>query len=205
MAGFGAPLVAGTDRAAAFSGGRAMLRAGFARLGHATAEVEVERLYPRLLDFYRDGICVHTELYEGVRPALDRLAAADWRLAVCTNKPEALAVRLVDLLGLGGHFVALTGADTLAFRKPDPRHLTETVARAGGIPARAVLVGDTATDRAAALGAGVPCVLVGFGPDAEAVTRLTPEAVLGHYDDLPDLLERLVPRGHALSTQCVDS
>lgn len=181
------------DRSIAFAGGRAMLRAGFARRGVVTAEAEVEGLYPRLLDFYRAKIRVHTELYDGAEAALDRLAAAGWRLAVCTNKPEDLAVRLVDLLGLAGRFAALTGADTLAWRKPDPRHLTETVVRAGGVPQRAVLVGDTATDRAAALGAGMPCVLVGFGPEGAAVSRLKPEAVLDHFDALPDLLERLVP------------
>ena len=79
-------------------------------------------------------------------------------------------------------------------RKPDPRHLLETIARAGGVPERAVLIGDTASDREAARAAGVPCVLVGFGPDGAAVAALEPEALLAHYDDLPDVLDRLVPR-----------
>jgi phosphoglycolate phosphatase len=58
-----------------------------------------------------------------------------------------------------------------------------------------VLVGDTVTDREAARAAGVPCVLVGFGPDGGAVAELAPEAVVAHYDELPEVLERLVPRG----------
>ena len=51
------------------------------------------------------------------------LAAAGWVLAVCTNKPEALAASLLARLGLAGRFAAMLGADTLAFRKPDPRHV----------------------------------------------------------------------------------
>ena len=65
----------------------------------------------------------------------------------------------------------MLGADSLAFRKPDPRHVLETIARAGGEPARAVLIGDTVTDRDAARAAGVPCVLVGFGPEGGARRR----------------------------------
>ncbi len=188
-------LDAAADQLAAFAGGRAMLRLGIERLGRAPEEAEVDRLYPWLLDFYGEGIAVHTVLYDGVEAALDRLAAADWRLAVCTNKPAALADRLLARLGIEARFVAMLGADSLPFRKPDPRHLTETVARAGGVPARAVMVGDTVNDREAARAAGIPCVLMGFGPQAAAVPALAPEAVLGHYDELPALLERMLPRG----------
>nr|MBA3324785.1 HAD hydrolase-like protein [Paracoccaceae bacterium] len=56
-----------------------------------------------------------------------------------------------------------------------------------------VLVGDTVTDRAAARAAGVPCVLVGFGPEGRGVAALEPEALLDDFAALPALLDRLVP------------
>jgi phosphoglycolate phosphatase len=192
--GLGAPLSLATDRAAAFAGGRAMLRLGFERIGRVPGDADVDRLYPRLLDHYGAAIAVHSMLYDGVEAALDRLAQAEWRLAICTNKPAGLAARLVTELGIAPRFAAMLGADSLAFRKPDPRHLTEAVVREGGVPGRAVLVGDTVNDREAARAAGVPCVLVGFGPHGAAVAQMAPDAILAHYDDLPDLLERLVPR-----------
>ena len=49
-AGLGEPLRADRDRSIAFAGGRAMLRAGFERLGRG--DEEVARLYPRLLELY---------------------------------------------------------------------------------------------------------------------------------------------------------
>lgn len=177
------------DRATAFAGGRAMLRAG---LGPGR-EAEVERLYPVLLDAYAGALAVETRLYDGAEAALDALAAAGWRLAICTNKPEGLARALLGALGVLERFPVLLGADTLAWRKPDPRHVLEAVARSGGRPERAVLVGDTVTDRKAARAAGVPCVLVGFGPGE--VASLAAEAVIGHFDELPAVLERLVPAG----------
>jgi phosphoglycolate phosphatase len=192
-AGLGTPLDPARDKSLAFAGGRAMLREGLARL-EAQDEAEVDRLYPLLLEVYAGKLAVHTRTYEGAEAALERLAADGWRLGICTNKPERLALLLIDELGLGRHFAALLGADSLPVRKPDPRHLLETIARAGGVPERAVLIGDTASDREAARAAGVPCVLVGFGPDGAAVAALEPEALLAHYDDLPDVLDRLVPR-----------
>lgn len=187
-AALGAPLLDPVrHRATAFAGGRAMLRAG---LGPGR-EDEVDRLYPVLLDAYAGALAVETRLYDGAEAALDRLEAAGWRLAICTNKPEGLARALLGALGVLGRFPVLLGADTLPWKKPDPRHLLEAVTRSGGAPARAVLVGDTVTDREAARAAGVPCVLVGFGPGE--VASLEAEAVIGHFDELPRVLERLVP------------
>jgi phosphoglycolate phosphatase len=190
--GLGRPLDPCRDRAVAFAGGRAMLREGFTRLGVAWDEVEVAGLYPRLVEIYGEALDVETRLFDGVDAALARLAAAGWGLGICTNKPERLAARLLERLGIARRFAALVGADTLGVRKPDPRPLLETIARAGGVPGRAVLVGDTASDREAARAAGVPCVLVSFGPDS-GVAALAPEALIGHFDELPGLLERLVP------------
>ncbi len=192
--GFGAPLDAARDRAFAFAGGRAMLRAGHARAAGLRDDAAVETAYPRLLEHYAANIDRHTRIYDGVEAALDGLAAAGWALAVCTNKPADLAEMLLARLGLRARFAAMLGADSLPVRKPDPRHLLETIARAGGAPGRAVLVGDTVTDRDAARAAGVPCVLVTFGPEGRGVAAMAPEALLDHYDALPALLEGLVPR-----------
>lgn len=182
------------DRAVAFRGGRAMLRTGHARSGTPEAEIEalIDAALPAFLARYEAGIDTHTRLYDGVPQALDLLAGQGWVLGVCTNKPAGLAEILLTRLGIRDRFAAMLGADSLPVRKPDPRHLTETIARAGGAVGRAVLVGDTETDALAARNAGVPCVLVGFGPEGAGVTRLEPAAVLDHYDDLPSVLARLV-------------
>ena len=190
-----ARLFAGRDSATAFAGGRAMLREGLGRDGAAWDEAEVDRLYPVLLEAYGAAIDTHTRLYDGAEEALERIARAGWGLAVCTNKPEALAETLLTRLGIRSRFSAMLGADSLAFRKPDPRHLMETIRLAGGARDRAVLVGDTVTDRETARAAGVPCILVGFGPVGADVAKLEPEALLPHYDDLDAILEGLVPGG----------
>ena len=62
--------------------------------------------------------------------------------------------------------------------------------RAGG--GRSLLIGDTDTDRQTARAAGVPVVLVTFGPEGHAVARWQPEALLHHFEALPDLVARLL-------------
>jgi len=191
--GQGKPLDAVADALTAFAGGRAMLRLGFGRLGMAWDESLIDTQYPVLLEAYGQAIAVHTTLYPGAVRAVEGLRAAGFATAICTNKPEGLAVTLCDQLGISHLFGALLGADTLPMRKPDPEHYFETVRRVGGDAKRSVLIGDTITDRDTARAARVPIVLVGFGPDGAGVQRLQPDALLDHYDDLAALVDRLLP------------
>lgn len=180
------------DAGTALRGGRAMLRLGMERLNRADDETVIDAYYPKLLAAYAQDIDTHTVLYEGAMAAVERLKTAGYFVAICTNKPEGLADTLLTRLGVRSVFDAMLGADTLAVRKPDPEHLFETARRAGGDPARCMLIGDTETDRKTAQAAGVPCVLVTFGPAGGDMRALTPEAVLDHYDDLDGIVAQLI-------------
>lgn len=189
--GHGDLLSAAADQLTAFQGGRAMLRLGLERIG-APDPLLVDAQYPVLLAAYAEAIDTHTRLYPGAIAAVEALRAAGYATAICTNKPEGLAETLLSRLGVRGLFDSLIGADTLPTRKPDPAPYHAAVARAGGDPARSLLVGDTETDRKTARAAGVPSVLVSFGPEGAGVARLEPEALLDHFDDLPALVARLL-------------
>ena len=190
--GQGEPLDPAADALTAFHGGRAMLRLGFERLGIDWDEANVDAEYPKLLDYYSYHIAVHTTLYPSVISALEELKRRGYLLGICTNKPEGLAETLMAELGIRDMFSALLGADTLPVRKPDPEHLWETIRRVGGDLGRSALIGDTDTDRSTARNAGVPSVLVAFGPSGEAISALQPEMLLNHYDELPDLIDQLI-------------
>ena len=186
------PLDPVADALTAFGGGRAMLNLGFSRIG-AFTQTDIDTQFPRLLEFYAENIDTHTTLYDGVLDALDVLQDQGHLLGVCTNKPESLARELLTRLGIRDYFVAMLGADTLAVRKPDAVHLWTTIDQMGGRRDRAVLIGDTITDRNAAKNADIPCILVSFGPEGDGVQRMEPSALLNHYSQLPDLIERIIP------------
>jgi phosphoglycolate phosphatase len=136
---------------------------------------------------------VETRLFDGVEACIEALGAGGWRVGVCTNKPERLAVALLDGLGVLGRFGAVLGADSLTVRKPDPEHFRETARRIGADPARSVMLGDTRTDLDTARAAGVPVVLTRFGFAAEPLESLGADHLIGHYDEALAALERLMP------------
>lgn len=181
------------DAATALRGGRAMLSLGLGRVDHPEASALIDEYYPVLLRAYDAQIDNHTTLYPGAMDAVASLAARGYGLGICTNKPEGLAEKLLQSLGVRGAFGALVGADTLTVRKPDPAPLIETVRRLGGDPAQTVLIGDSDTDRNTARAARVPSVLVTFSPSgADAMRQLDPEALLHDYAELPDLIDQLL-------------
>ena len=179
------------DALTAFHGGRAMLRLGFGRLG-IVSEAAVDAQYPVLLAAYGAAIDRQTHIYPGAVEAVEELRRAGYATAVCTNKPEGLAETLLQRLGVRDLFGALVGAGTLPVRKPDPAPLFEAIRRAGGDARRALLVGDTATDRDTGRAAGVPVALVTFGPEGTGVARLAPDALLDRFEDLGAVAARLI-------------
>ena len=184
-------LLGSGDAGTALKGGRAMLRLGFSRVT-GFGEDEVDRQYQVLLDAYAQNIDTHTVLYPGAMDAVRLLKAEGYGVGICTNKPEGLAETLMTSLGVRDEFAALLGADTLPVRKPNPEHLFETIRRVGGDLTQSVLVGDTATDRNTSKNAGLPSILVTFGPGEDEVRDLNPEGLIGHYDELLPMVRRLI-------------
>lgn len=180
------------ERVTAGRGGRALIRRGMEAAGATVDEARVDALFPLYLELYEARIDRDSRLFPGAEACLEALAADGWRLGVCTNKPERLARLLLEALGVAGRFQAILGADTLPVRKPDPLHLVETIARAGGARERAFLLGDTRTDRECARRAGTPCVLVAHGYADVPLSELAPEAVIERFDELPALAPRLI-------------
>ncbi len=189
--GLGDVLVPDQDAGIALRGGKMMLRRGLERVGQYDAD-RVERYYPVLLEAYSGAIDLHTFLYPGAMDAVNTLKTQGYGVGICTNKPEALAELLLTRLGIRGAFASMVGADTLPVRKPDPEPLREAARRAGGDPAHCVLIGDSDTDRNTARAAGVPSVLVTFGPSGADMAALEPEALLDRFEDLPGIVSRLI-------------
>ncbi|MEO0623310.1 MAG: HAD-IA family hydrolase [Pseudomonadota bacterium] len=185
------------DRSFAGRGGRSMIRRSLTLAGRdpeGSEEVALtDAIYPELLIAYEERIADETTLFEGVLDCMAVLERNGWRLGVCTNKPERLAVLLLDRLGVRDRFGAILGADTLPVRKPDPEHFRETARRIEADPARSVMLGDTKTDLDTARAAGAPVVLTAFGFAAEPLEDLAPDHVIGHFDEAAAILERLMP------------
>jgi phosphoglycolate phosphatase len=181
-------------RAMIGGGAKAMIeRALEAEARPWTPEV-LDRLFSDFIRYYSDHIADRSRPFPGLDRALDRLALRGCRFAVCTNKLEWLAVRLLDALGLSSRFEAVCGQDTFGIQKPDARMLRQTVERAGGRLERVIMVGDSAIDVRTARNADVPVVAVSFGYTETPIRLTSPDRLIDHFDDLPDAVFDLLSR-----------
>lgn len=144
-------------------GAKAMIRKGLAYQDQAISEEALEPVWNAFLHYYRDNISVFSRPFPGMLETMATLSEAGARLAVCTNKTQALAEELIESLNLSSHFSAIRGADAVPNKKPDGDHIARTVQAAGGVMARAAMIGDSQTDERAARNAGLPFVFVSFG------------------------------------------
>ncbi|MBH0236593.1 phosphoglycolate phosphatase [Methylobrevis albus] len=188
------PIEVDPHRVTVGRGGRAMVAAALAAAEVPHDEERLDRLTLRFVELYMDNVADRTVPFPNVEAALDRLAAAGIVLAVCTNKRVGLAEALFAAIGWTDRFAAVCGGDSFDVRKPEPGHILLTIAAAGGDPAAAVMVGDSAADIDAARAAGIPVVGVTFGYTPTPVRDLGPDAVIDDFADLwPALLEIAPP------------
>lgn len=173
-------------------GAMALLRDGFLEAGAAWDEARAPGLFERFIEDYREHIADKSRVFDGVVEALNRLSARGAILCVATNKRTDLSVALIDALGLSRHFAFVAGPDAVDAKKPDGAHIRRAVQRAGGDPARAIMVGDSTTDTRAAKDAGMPCVVVGFGYNDVPRSELGGDVTIDDYGALNDVVSALI-------------
>ncbi|HEX4179374.1 MAG TPA: HAD-IA family hydrolase [Caulobacteraceae bacterium] len=173
-------------------GARALIERGFAVAGAPLEPSRIQGLTDRFIAIYLDRIADESRPFEGVLAALDELAGAGAALCVCTNKRTDLSLALLDALGMTARFATVFGADRALAPKPDPRHLLAAIAAAGGTPGRALMVGDSISDIAAARAADIPSIVVSFGYTEIAAAELGADHLIDHFDALPPLAARVL-------------
>lgn len=174
-------------------GARVMIERAWAHHGHPSSPEQLDTAFAAFLRHYSAGMPGHSAPYPGLIAAMDRLESAGMRLAVCTNKTEVLALRLLDSLELTSRFAAITGGDTFKVKKPHGDHILGTIARAGGSATNAVMIGDSINDILAAQNARVPAIAVPFGYSDKPVAEFNPDIIIAHFDELSvDMVEKLI-------------
>jgi phosphoglycolate phosphatase len=158
-------------------------------LAAAGLDADADGTLPRFLELYDKRLLAHTQLYDGMREALEALAH-EAPLAILTNKPQRPSERILDGLGIARSFRWVVGGDTPLGRKPDPDGLRHLMMLAGADAAHTVMVGDSAIDVRTARAAGTPLCIVryGFGFDLAAPELRDGDRVAGAASELPGLL-----------------
>jgi phosphoglycolate phosphatase len=154
-------------------------------------EDEMPPLVDRLLAHYYEIMTDNTRPYPAVPETLADIHASGMALAICTNRPTLTTRQLLAHFSLEALFGAVLCADNVTAPKPDARHLQEAMDLLGATPERTIMVGDTATDVAAARNAGIKVVAVSYGYSKQPAAELGADAVLADFNQLPALLARI--------------
>jgi len=124
-------------------------RARIAQLGDRK-----EELYRELVR--RDGIAP----LPGVVALLDSLAAAGIPCSVGSSTPRANIDAIMEVIGLGERFQAITAAEDVTEGKPDPQVFLKAAARVCATPPECVVFEDAHVGIAAGLAAGMKVIAV---------------------------------------------
>jgi phosphoglycolate phosphatase len=181
----GFPTVPAADvRAMVGRGARALLRRAYARSGTAMPEPVLDQRVARFLAAYDAHIAELSRPFPGAEESVETLARSGAISVIATNKPQRLTDHLLEALGWSGLFQRVVGADSASRRKPHAAHL---IAAAGGADrlVRAMMIGDSDVDVAAARAAGVPVAVMRHGYSETPADRLGADRVLDNLSQTP--------------------
>lgn len=175
-------------------GARKLIERVLETSGTAPGPGEIDDFVAHFLEHYGANIATASRPFAAAEATVRRLAARGHKIGICTNKPEALSWKLMEALGLRDLFPVILGADSRPYRKPDPRHLLDTIAALGGGRENAVLIGDSDTDVKTARAAAVPVIVVSFGYTEIPAHELGADVVIDHFDELERAISATRPR-----------
>lgn len=149
-------------------------------------EEELKEALQFFLGYYEEHKMDNTCPYPGVPETLARLSHIP--MAVLTNKPVRISVRILKSLGLAEYFRAIYGGNSFESKKPDPFGAIRILQDIGIAPGQALIVGDSEVDVQTARNAGTRAAAVnyGFGVHDRAVHPA--DIYLDRFADLADVV-----------------
>jgi phosphoglycolate phosphatase len=135
----------------------------FAHGGRGSGERELSAALDVYMRHYAACCTERSQLFAGVREALEVWHRRGIAMACVTNKGTRFTAPLLDHFDLHALLPVVVCGDTLPQRKPDPAPLLLACRQLNVVPAQAAMIGDSRNDVLAARAAGMPVVCVGYG------------------------------------------
>lgn len=126
-------------------------------------DAEIDLCHDLILKDYGSNCMVKTRLYEGIDEVLDYLTGQGICKAVLTNKPHAIACRIMEGLFGAWNFDSVQGGQEGLPLKPDPEGVHRFCRQVNVKPEETLFVGDSDVDVMTALHAGMRCLGVSWG------------------------------------------
>ncbi|MGE0078709.1 MAG: HAD family hydrolase [Bacteroidales bacterium] len=140
--------------------------------GHRDNET-VTKCFDMMTEIYGRNCTAKSKPYNGISNLLDELTKRDIKLAVLSNKTDALTKVVVAQLFPNNHFEHVVGFTTDELKKPNPQCALQICNDLGLTPSEMLYVGDSETDMQTATNANMLAigVLWGFRTKEELLTN----------------------------------
>ncbi len=155
-----APLPLSELRPFASAGARGLLKRG---LGVTQNDADFDSMRDEFLRRYEQGMCNHTQLFDGIDELLNELDQRQIPWGIVSNKVEKYVRPICDHLGIAQRSSCIVGGDTTGYPKPHPRPLLFGAELSGADPEACVYLGDDRRDIEAARAAGMGSIACGYG------------------------------------------
>lgn len=146
---------------------------------------ELQEIYSEFKTVYNRIKLDHAHIYKNMDIVLNALRQNGFKLAVCTNKPDAAAAGMVKSLFGCGVFDIVRGAVDSKPKKPDPTVAGEILSELSIPPEKAVWIGDSDVDVRTAQNLGCKSIGAswGFRP-AESLVSAGADVLIGEPLDI---------------------
>ena len=120
-----------------------------------------------------------SQVYPGVRQALDDLRSKAIPLACVTNKPRSFTLQLLERTNLKAAFSAIVSGDDTQEKKPHAAPMVRACQLLGVAAADATVIGDSENDALAARAAGCRVIIVETGyNEGKSLVDLDADAIV---------------------------
>jgi phosphoglycolate phosphatase len=157
-------------------------------LGAHAKQEELRRALQFFLAYYEEHKLDTTCAYPGVPETMAELSRKQLPMAVLTNKPVRISVRILEALGLANYFRAIYGGNSFKTKKPDPFGANRILNEFGAVPGETIVVGDSDVDVQTARNAGTMAAAVNYGFGVHDRTEHPADIYLEKIGDLVQLV-----------------
>ncbi len=177
-------------RSVVSDGALALIQCGF---DVSSDDPSVPELRQALLDFYLDDLNTHTRPFDGIESLIEKLAAADLKWGIATNKPWLYTEPLMARYSFASEPCCILCPDHVAKKKPDPESLFLACDSANCSTDEAIYIGDHERDILCGKQAGVKTIAAAYGyvPNGDCPSNWQADYCVEHAEEIWPLLEPL--------------
>ena len=166
------------------NGALAMIKKAFEINNVKSNDIDYEKLKQKFLDIYKTCYVKKSKLYPFTYEILELLKEKKIKMILVSNKPEYFVKKILDHFNISKYFASISGGDTFSFRKPNAKHLTETIANAGIDKYNCIFIGDSIADAECAKKSKSQLILLEHGYSRENIKLMGADYI---FKDLKQL------------------